>query len=711
MFVPIDQVEESQKRYKTYQKVSVRSSVAEIESELLKTVKPKEISPEVTKGNIIGDKENLKKRKAMLERVSQEPADFAFERAIGKNDSVYSNFIELMLETKRKVGRIVKKTGALTEEYATGFMITQDLLMTNWHVFHNKAEVSDSVVQFNYEYDINGNPKSPITFLLDEDKFFYSLEELDYCVVGIKSMDVGNKISIGSIGYIDLNPALGKLGNENQELLNIIHHPGGDYKQLSIRENQFEKIMPTTLWYRSDTAQGSSGSPVFNDQWQPVALHHMGVPSKKGKDYLDKDGNIIPVVDGKIDVSKVHWIANEGIRISVIVKDLFLKFPDSSLISKISDGNTSTVTDQIGPSTFIHQDENKPQHMSRENINISIPPSVLSRTGELNIRISQNGTDTMDSMLTIPNLQSGDSIEALLLESKKLEKEIDYSQCKGYQPNFLGAGFEAPIPLPKADVLPKIAKITNSNSIVLNYFKFSAVHHSERKMPIISAVNIDGSPGVRKDESKRKDTWIRDRRIDFFVQLNYEDFYLNSGFDRGHMSRREDANWGSTAEQAKRNADLTCVYTNACPQVPSLNRSSRNGLWGELENIVLEKGAIKEGPGMNKISVFNGPIFQQSDPWFKGIQIPTDYFKIILWIGEDEKLKATAFRLSQIDLLDNIDLEAIDIDQNIEFKPFQRSIKSIEKDTKLDFSGIIKFDTFSNAVDPDAEITLESLKL
>ncbi len=30
----------------------------------------------------------------------------------------------------------------------------------------------------------------------------------------------------------------------------------------------------------TDTAPGSSGSPVFNDQWEVVALHHMGVPKR-----------------------------------------------------------------------------------------------------------------------------------------------------------------------------------------------------------------------------------------------------------------------------------------------------------------------------------------------------------------------------------------------------------------------------------------------
>jgi endonuclease G len=70
-----------------------------------------DVSPEVTRGNILSAAENLIKRKEMLRALRKEPADFAFERAMGNNDSVYSNFVELIITAKRKVGRIAIKTG------------------------------------------------------------------------------------------------------------------------------------------------------------------------------------------------------------------------------------------------------------------------------------------------------------------------------------------------------------------------------------------------------------------------------------------------------------------------------------------------------------------------------------------------------------------------------------------------------------------------
>ena len=61
-------------------------------------------------------------------------------------------------------------------------------------------------------------------------------------------MDITGKVRIQAIGHIAFDPSQGKLGEERHETLNIIHHPDGDYKQLSIRENLFVRITPTTIW-------------------------------------------------------------------------------------------------------------------------------------------------------------------------------------------------------------------------------------------------------------------------------------------------------------------------------------------------------------------------------------------------------------------------------------------------------------------------------
>jgi endonuclease G, mitochondrial len=103
------------------------------------------------------------------------------------------------------------------------------------------------------------------------------------------------------------------------------------------------------------------------------------------------------------------------------------------------------------------------------------------------------------------------------------------------------------------------------------------------------------------------------------------------------------------------------------------------------------------------MTVFNGPIFDDSkDKIFKGIKIPMQYFKVILWLNDAQKLRATAFMLSQEALVGDvvfdesmrISEEALDIDKVVTFKSFQCSLKNLSVLTKIDFKFLEKFDTF-----------------
>lgn len=697
MLISVDQLEESTNRYIALGKNPIRESFSDFSNEALIA----DVSPEIVKGNILGTDENLLKRKEMLEEIKQEPVEFAFERAIGKNDSVYSNFVELIKYAKQKVGRIFIKKGNKKVGYATGFMVAENLMLTNWHVFKTIEDIADSEIQFFYEYDMFGNEGTPLSFKLQSNIFYHSNKELDYCFVGVNSTDISGSKKINDIGYIFLDPSLGKLGNEDEEALNIIHHPDGDFKQLSIRENLFKKITPTSIWYETDTAPGSSGSPVFNDQWQVVALHHMGVGRKnQAGDYIDKDGKVIPKVNGKIDSSKVVWDANEGIRISVILKDLFTNFPNTQIVKGIQiRPETKVFTEERKiinekPSSLNNHSNNTDMELNNfpNNVKISFPASLVEKNGHINININQGSQSTL--LKQIEKDRTASTADELLAEEiKKLEETTDFSSCRGYQSKFLGTNFDIPLPPPQKTIKKFIAKIGGTDSLVLKYYNYSTIFHSVRMMPIISGINVDGNPNKRKDNTKRKDVWLRDTRLSFDIQLS-DTYYKGSGFDRGHMSRREDANWGLTPEDAKRNADLTCLYTNACPQVAKLNQGGRKGLWGILEKIVLESGAEAETGKTGKISVFNGPIFKEDDPVFRGIQVPMDFYKIVLWLTDNGNLKATAFKLSQVELVSDIDFEQLDLDQNTRFKEFQCRIKSLQTDTKIDFSDIIPFDTF-----------------
>ncbi len=703
MLIPVEQLEKVESKLsKTGSAVAPLHPDKPVE---IAIVEETVLSP---KGNMLSPEENLRKRKEMLSSVSPEPVDFAFERAIGRNDSVYSNFIELMMDAKQKVGRIVVKQGNDRLGYATGFLVSENLLLTNWHVFKKEADAADSEVIFNYEYDALGSPRTDtMIFTFQPSAFFHANEQLDYCLVAVSPTDSTGNRRLSDIGYLYLDPTLGKLANKDQESLNIIHHPNGDYKQLSIRENLFVNITPTSIWYKTDTAPGSSGSPVMNDQWQVVALHHMGIAKKNNSgDYIDKDGQVIPRTGNRIDESRVVWIANEGTRISVILTDIHKRFSAHPLVEKLKIKPATVKKSNRHNAAALSTETNQPVSTQMETnsptqqVAVSVPASILEKNGTVSIQVSVGNTPPPLHSYTT----NAPVIDPGLLEIKKLEEEADFSGCKGYQSKFLGQSLDIPLPKPNKKLMKFIARLNNSDAYTLRYYHYSTIFHSVRMMPVISAINVEGNSEKRLDDSPRgTDKWLRDTRLGFDIQLD-DAYYKRSGFDRGHMSRREDANWGNTAAEARRNADFTCMYTNACPQVAKLNQSKEQGLWGKIELLILEKGATVEHGKLSRISVFNGPIFKEDDPVFRGIQIPMEFYKIVLWLSDNQSLKATAFRLSQVNLVGDIDFEAIDLDENTEFKPYQCSIKYLHKKTGLDFSHLFQYDTFKGSEDDGFEM-------
>jgi V8-like Glu-specific endopeptidase len=56
----------------------------------------------------------------------------------------------------------------------------------------------------------------------------------------------------------------------------IIQHPAGMAMQVALHNNLVTFADATRLQYLTDTLPGSSGAPVFDFNWDVVALHHAG---------------------------------------------------------------------------------------------------------------------------------------------------------------------------------------------------------------------------------------------------------------------------------------------------------------------------------------------------------------------------------------------------------------------------------------------------
>ncbi len=255
--------------------------------------------------------------------VAQEPVaghrePFALERVLGTNDLMRVAFLEQGLQVARSVGRIwVGVSSGSLLGYGTGFLISPRLLMTNHHVLEEQVIARQSLVEFDYQIGLRGDLLPTTTFAFEPDVFFFADEYLDYAVVAVQKIGSGGR-KLTSFGW---NPLIEQEGKAIiSQWLNIIQHPNGEHKQLGLRENQFVDRLDDFLHYKTDTAPGSSGSPVFNDHWQVVALHHSGVWDTNGAgQVLALDGQVWHESMGE---HRIKWIANEGARISKIVKHL-----------------------------------------------------------------------------------------------------------------------------------------------------------------------------------------------------------------------------------------------------------------------------------------------------------------------------------------------------------------------------------------------------
>ena len=188
----------------------------------------------------------------------------------------------------------------------------------------------------------------------------------------------------------------------------------------------------------------------------------------------------------------------------------------------------------------------------------------------------------------------------------------------------------------------------------LDYVNFSLLHNPLRYFPYYTASNIDGKLfkhiGRKELFNGGSDSWKKDLRIPKETQLGRELYNATrSDFDKGHLTKREDVQWGENIEKAKEAAISTFFFTNAMPQVDRLNR----GIWRKIEDYILHQEVIAQS---RKITLFTGPIFQKHDPDFvtpvKGatIQLPYLFWKVIYYLKEG-KLHRTAFLTSQLRLL------------------------------------------------------------
>lgn len=284
-----------------------------------------------------------------------------------------------------------------------------------------------------------------------------------------------------------------------------------------------------------------------------------------------------------------------------------------------------------------------------------------------------------------------DSVALRLTE--KLLKIESYAKRKGYSPIFVDEDVDLRLPglgshVDDVSKIKQDALKPGDDPTELRYTHFSVRQSISRRAPFYSAVNIDGARRVSGVE--RTDLWRLDPRIEIAHQ-NLRDSYGNAGagfFSRGHMTRREDPNWGDEKTVKQADAD-TFHVTNAAAQQQGFNA----GLWLSLEDYVLDNTDRED----IKVSVLTGPIFAQDDPEYYGVKVPVSFFKIVGFKHfRTRRLTTIGYKRSQATYLP---AKAAGGARFVfgDFDDTQVPIKSLAQDTSLDFGTWLEYDVMAGA--------------
>jgi hypothetical protein len=215
----------------------------------------------------------------------------------------------------------------------TGFLVGPKALLTNYHVVESVLQHRDSpgdvVLRFDYkrmgaeaqvypgqEFRLETGPGdgwlldssrySDVDLELDPKSADPGRQELDYALLQVHGAPgdeaIGSHAEPGapSRGWIDL-PA-SEHAFEPDSPLFIVQHPQGAALKLALDTHAVVGLYGggRRVRYRTNTEPGSSGSPVFDQNWNLVALHHSGDPA-----------SIMPSYNEGIPITRVAELLRE----------------------------------------------------------------------------------------------------------------------------------------------------------------------------------------------------------------------------------------------------------------------------------------------------------------------------------------------------------------------------------------------------------------
>ena len=621
---------------------------------------------------------------------------------------------EQALKAGRPVVRLITLTaaGIVPEGFATGFLVAPDLIITNYHVFRTWDEADGVGAQFRYERTHDGL-REGLIFTLEPKRFFLNNKGLDYALVAVAPKSTTGA-PLDQFQYLPLIAVTGKI--RKGDPVNIIQHPEGQPKQYATINNRLIDLRDDGfLLYETDTLEGSSGAPLFNQYWETIGLHHCGVPQIENDQLVTRDGRRVPL-DAEVADSDLIWVANEGIRVSALVTSLGQQRLDKADQQQALERLLATTKDPLRivaekspliaapmqtPSSSMKGDG---ETMTQNIFQLSGPVTIhIGSAASFPQALTANADQVADSVMSAtvgaPAVVTGKTGDEPVFREKMLRFDENYPgrASRGYKADFL-QGWRIPPPTTNSDHPGSLLE-KNGEPWIIPYYHYSLVMNADRRLLAWAASNVDYSAAGRKFTKTRKEyggeNWRLDPRVSIQapgLQLEDAQFYIPAKkIDRGHIVRREDGAWGSSANEAEFGNSDTYHWTNCTPQSEAFNQSAKDGIWGQFEDHI-QGEVVAEG---GRMCVCAGPVLNPEDPEHgypdgATIQVPMEFWKVVACVSQENGHKvhlSYGFVFDQTEPIQRLGYERMNMN---DYAIYQMPLTDITQKTGVVFDATLR---------------------
>jgi hypothetical protein len=244
--------------------------------------------------------------------LAETPPGRELQKIIDESNALLDigNWVAKVTEIEGRVCRIVNGEGAGAKPLGSGFLVGPSTVLTNHHVvdlyMNGERDPARLRAQFDYrvlrdgstsagtfvplrdgeKWLLTASPPSPLDAEVHPLEQEVDAGHLDYAFLRLKRPIGAEPIppavpgaDVPPRGCIDLTASAEKAATN--AAIFIVQHPEGLPMKLALETKSALGYSPNErrMRYRTNTKPGSSGSPVFDQNWDLLALHHTGDPN------------------------------------------------------------------------------------------------------------------------------------------------------------------------------------------------------------------------------------------------------------------------------------------------------------------------------------------------------------------------------------------------------------------------------------------------